>query len=63
VGQLHDKPDRPALSGRVPAPFKEGEQIFEQVLRSIRVRPGAIAAPSATVPVVAAAASGQDRKK
>jgi len=33
---------RPALSGKVPPPFAEGKAIFEQVLRSIRFRTGAI---------------------
>ncbi|MBC7676489.1 MAG: hypothetical protein H7173_10640 [Rhodoferax sp.] len=59
----YNKPDRPALSGHVPPPFKEGQKIFEQVLRSIRLRPGAITAPSATAPAVAAAATAQDHKK
>jgi hypothetical protein len=40
-------PSRPALSGHVPPTFNEGVNIFEQVLRSIRLRPGAIAAPEA----------------
>jgi hypothetical protein len=39
----YNKPDRPSLSGKVPPPFEEGKAIFEQVLRSIRLRPGAIA--------------------
>ncbi len=43
----YNQPSRPGLSGKVPPPFKEGKEIFEQVLRSIRLRPGAIAAPSA----------------
>lgn len=59
----YNKPDRPALSGHVPPPFKEGQKIFEQVLRSIRLRPGAITAPSATAPGVATAATAQDHKK
>ncbi|MES2318390.1 MAG: hypothetical protein V4631_12955 [Pseudomonadota bacterium] len=40
----YNTPSRPALSGHVPPPFEEGKKIFEQVLRSIRLRPGAIAA-------------------
>jgi hypothetical protein len=39
----YNVPDRPALSGHVPPPFEVGQEIFDQVLRSIRVRPGAIA--------------------
>lgn len=39
----YNVPDRPALSGHVPPPFQVGQEIFDQVLRSIRVRPGAIA--------------------
>jgi hypothetical protein len=38
----YNVPDRPALSGHVPPPFEVGQEIFDQVLRSIRVRPGAI---------------------
>jgi hypothetical protein len=38
----YNVPDRPALSGHVPPPFEVGKQIFDQVLRSIRLRPGAI---------------------
>lgn len=34
---------RPSLAGREPPPFKEGQSIFDQVLQSIRLRPGAIA--------------------
>jgi hypothetical protein len=40
----YNVPDRPALSGHVPPPFEVGRDIFDQVLRSIRLRPGAIAA-------------------
>lgn len=40
-------PDRPALSGHVPPPFEVGQELFEQVLRSIRPRPGAIAGQGA----------------
>lgn len=58
----YNKPDRPALSGHVPPPFKEGQKIFEQVLRSIRLRPGAIAASSATGPAVATAATAGSQK-
>jgi hypothetical protein len=39
----YNVPDRPALSGHVPPPFEVGQEIFTQVLRSIRVRPSAIA--------------------
>ncbi len=38
----YNTPDRPALSGRVPPSYEEGKRIFEQVLHSIRLRPGAI---------------------
>jgi hypothetical protein len=34
---------RPGLEGKEPPPFKEGESVFNQVLQSIRLRPGAIA--------------------
>jgi hypothetical protein len=51
----YNKPGRPALSGHVPPPFDEGKKIFEQVLRSIRLRPGAIATPNAVAPEVSAA--------
>lgn len=46
----YNVPDRPALSGHVPPPFEVGQEIFEQVLRSIRVRPGAIAGQGAAAP-------------
>jgi hypothetical protein len=36
-------PLRPALKGLQPPPFKEGMRVFEQVLQSLRVRPGAFA--------------------
>jgi hypothetical protein len=49
----YNVPDRPALSGHVPPPFEVGQEIFEQVLRSIRVRPGAIAVQA--VPSISAA--------
>lgn len=58
-----NKPDRPALSGHVPPPFKEGQQIFEQVLRSIRLRPGAIATPSMSVQAPASGAPAPRSKK
>ncbi|WP_154668028.1 T6SS immunity protein Tli4 family protein [Pseudoduganella violaceinigra] len=38
-----NKPDHPALRGQVPPPYKVGREIFEQVLQSIRIRPGAFA--------------------
>jgi hypothetical protein len=38
----YNTPERPALKGHVPPPYKVGREIFDQVLRSIRVRPGAI---------------------
>ncbi|NRR33416.1 hypothetical protein HSX11_24890 [Oxalobacteraceae bacterium] len=44
----YNTPSRPALSGHVPPPFKVGQEIFEQVLHSIRLRPGAIAGQSAS---------------
>ena len=37
----YNTPSRPALSGHVPPPYEEGVKIFEQVLASIRLRPGA----------------------
>lgn len=43
----YNKPARPALSGHVAPPFDEGKKIFEQVLRSIRLRPNAIATSGA----------------
>ena len=43
----YNKPARPALSGKVPPTFKEGQQIFEQVLRSLRARPTTPAGPIA----------------
>jgi hypothetical protein len=46
----YNVPDRPALSGHVPPPFEVGQEIFTQVLRSIRVRPGAIAGQVAPSP-------------
>jgi hypothetical protein len=51
----YNKPSRPSLKGTVPPPFEEGKKIFEQVLRSIRLRPGAIASANVTVPTSAAA--------
>lgn len=36
-------PQRPALRGHVPPPYKVGREIFDNVLHSIRIRPGAIA--------------------
>jgi hypothetical protein len=50
----YNTPTRPALSGHVPPPFDEGTKIFEQVLRSIRVRPGAIPTSGAAAPVTTA---------
>jgi hypothetical protein len=38
----YNTPERPALKGHVPPPYKVGREIFDQVLRSIRIRPGAI---------------------
>ena len=38
----YNKPTKPSLSGTVPPPFVEGKEIFEQVLKSLRMRPGAI---------------------
>jgi len=38
----YNTPDRPALKGMVPPPYQVGRKIFDQVLSSIRVRPGAI---------------------
>lgn len=38
----YSTPERPALKGHVPPPYKVGREIFDQVLRSIRIRPGAI---------------------
>jgi hypothetical protein len=38
----YSTPERPALKGHVPPPYKVGREIFDQVLHSIRVRPGAI---------------------
>jgi hypothetical protein len=55
--QGYNVPDRPALSGHVPPPFEVGQEIFEQVLLSIRVRPGAIA-----VQAVPAASALEQRK-
>ena len=43
----YNKRARPALSGKVPPTFKEGQQIFEKVLRSLRIRPTTPAAPMA----------------
>ena len=34
---------RPGLHGKEPPPFKEAESVFNQVLQSIRLRPGAFA--------------------
>jgi hypothetical protein len=51
----YNRPSRPALSGHVPPPFDESTKIFEQVLRSIRLRPGAIVTPAAAAPVTTAA--------
>jgi hypothetical protein len=51
----YNTPSRPALSGHVPPPFEEGTKIFEQVLGSIRLRPGAIATPGGAAPVMTAA--------
>ena len=39
----YNKPTKPGLSGKVPPPFTAGKEIFEQVLQSLRLRPGAIA--------------------
>lgn len=39
----YNTPARPALRGLEPPPFSKGQEIFEQVLHSIRMRPGAIA--------------------
>jgi hypothetical protein len=53
VPKGYNVPDRPALTGHVPPPFEVGQKIFEQVLRSIRPRPGGIAAqavPAASAP-------------
>lgn len=47
----YNTPTKPALSGTVPPPFAEGKLIFEQVLRSIRARPGALL-PSVSTPAV-----------
>jgi hypothetical protein len=55
----YNKPSRPSLSGHVPPPFEEGKKIFEQVLRSIRLRPGAITSPVMRAPGIAAS---QDAK-
>lgn len=44
VPKGNNVPDRPALSGHMPPPYKIGQDIFEQVLRSIRPRPGGIVA-------------------
>ena len=41
----YNQPTRPGLSGATPPKFVDGKAIFEQVLRSIRMRPGAIAVP------------------
>lgn len=38
----YNTPERPALKGTVPPSYKVGREIFDQVLQSIRVRPGAI---------------------
>jgi hypothetical protein len=46
----YNVPDRPSLSGHVPPPFEVGQEIFTQVLRSIRVRPGAIAGQATPSP-------------
>ncbi|GJI95432.1 hypothetical protein RugamoR57_21500 [Duganella caerulea] len=46
-------PTRPALSGHVPPPFEVGQEIFEQVLHSIRPRPGGIAGQGETPAKVA----------
>jgi hypothetical protein len=40
-GGKRNKPDHPALRGKVPPPYAVGRGIFEQVLKSIRIRPGA----------------------
>ena len=40
----YNTPERPALKGHVPPPYKVGREIFDQVLSSIRIRPGAVAA-------------------
>ena len=39
----YNTPERPALKGHVPPPYKVGREIFDQVLSSIRIRPGAVA--------------------
>lgn len=44
VPKGNNVPDRPALSGHVPPSYEVGREIFEQVLRSIRPRPGGIVA-------------------
>ncbi|WP_147328027.1 MULTISPECIES: T6SS immunity protein Tli4 family protein [unclassified Duganella] len=38
----YNKPVRPGLHGKTPPPIVEGRAVFEQVLRSIRLRPIAI---------------------
>jgi hypothetical protein len=39
-----DKLDYPALRGHVPPPYHVGKEIFQKVLNSIRIRPGAFVA-------------------
>jgi hypothetical protein len=59
---MYNKPTRPALSGHIPPPFDEGKKIFEQVLRSIRLRPGAISGPGAVTATAPAATEQKARK-
>lgn len=47
----YNTPSRPGLSGQVPPSYEEGKKIFEQVLRSIRLRPGAIAGGDGSTPI------------
>lgn len=57
----YNTPSRPALSGKVPPPFKEGKKIFAEVLHSIRLRPGAIAAAAAVAGAPAAPSQAQKK--
>lgn len=45
----YNTPQRAALKGHVPPPYKVGREIFDHVLRSIRIRPGAVATNEKTV--------------
>ena len=42
----YNKPTKPGLSGKIPPSFSEGKAIFEKVLNSLRLRPGALAMPA-----------------